>query len=369
MQSDFIPQYTPVFSEASLNTELVFYIHSKAWITEYKKTEEFENQLKEFLGVKHCIAVSNGTISLSLALLALGIKPGDEVLVPNLSMIATANAVSFIGAIPIFVDIDKRNLCMDLEEAYKHLSNKTKALIYVTFNGRSNDPSLTEEFCRQYNLKYISDDAQSLGSRYEDTSYIGMRGDISSFSFSVPKIITMGQGGCLVTNNNELAKKLRYLKDFGRDSGGNDIHNEFGINSKITDLQAIVGLDQLNDIEKRIEFKKDLFHKYFTKLFKIKEIEFIDVDLTTYTPWFIEIFCDKRDELLWYLKENNVGTRKIYSPMSKQLCYKNHFQHKEVFHNTEEVSSRGVWLPSSFNLTKIDIEYICLKIEEFFNGR
>jgi len=366
---NFINQYEPEFNIPYLNTWIVNYLEKGGWITEYKKTKEFEDQLAKFLGVKHCIAVNNGTISLSLALLAGGVKAGDEVLVPNLSMIATANAVTFIGAIPIFVDIELNTLCMDLNEAYKHLSNKTKALIYVTFNGRSIHPDGIDNFCKAYNLLYISDDAQSLGSKYEDESYIGTRGDISSFSFSIPKIITMGQGGCLTTNYDNLAKKLRYLKDFGRDSGGNDIHNEFGINSKITDLQAIIGLNQLEEIEERIVVKKELFKAYYNFLFKISQVEFSPISLSFTTPWFIEIFCDKRDELMWFLKENNIGTRKIYSPMNEQLCYKHHFQHKIVFPNSKEVSNRGLWLPSSFNLTKDDLEYICTKIEEFYCGR
>jgi perosamine synthetase len=187
-----IPQYEPLFNIPDLNTNFVSYINSGGWMTEYKKTEEFENKIKEFLGVKYCSVVNNGTISLSLALLAGGIEPGDEVLVPNITMIATANAVRLIGAIPIFVDISPDTLCMDLYDAFNKLTSKTKALIYVTLNGRSQQPVHMSNFCITHKLLYISDDAQSFGSCYSDGSKIGTNGDISSFSFSMPKIITTG---------------------------------------------------------------------------------------------------------------------------------------------------------------------------------
>jgi len=366
-----IKQYEPKFDITDLNTSFTSYFQSGGWITEYIKTQEFENKIKKFLGVKYCFVVNNGTISLSLALLAGGIKPGDEVLVPNLSMIATANAITLIGAIPIFIDIEPETLCLDLIKARQKITKNTKAIIYVTLNGRSISPQFIRTFCVMNNLLYISDDAQSFGSSYSNNSKIGTFGDICSFSFSMPKIITTGQGGCLVTNNDKLADKIKKLKDFGRTSESLDIYEEFGINSKFTDLQALVGLSQLKTINWRIKRKKEIYKSYYENLKNIKNIFFTPTDLNYVTPWFVDIFVKNpldRDKLIKYLEKYNIKTRLIYPPINKQLCYVNHFQHFEIFENTIFYSERGFWLPSSFTLTNKDILYICDKIKKFYNS-
>lgn len=361
-----IPQYEPMFNVAELNTNFVSYFESGGWMTEYKKTEEFENKIKEFLGVKHCSVVNNGTISLSLALLAGGIEPGDEVLVPNLTMIATANAVRLIGARPVFVDVSPDNLCMDLFDAFQKITTKTKAFIYVTLNGRSQHTTHMNNFCIAHKLLYISDDAQSFGSEYSDNTKIGTSGDISSFSFSMPKIITTGQGGCLVTNNDVLAKRIKKLKDFGRTGGGIDIHNEFGINSKFTELQSILGLSQINNIEERVFLKKQIYAIYLENLKNVKEISFIDTDLDTVTPWFVDIYVKNKLELMEYLKRNNINTRAVYSPLNEQECYSNYPEYYQTFMNSRIYSERGLWLPSSMTLLEKDIVFICDKIKDFY---
>lgn len=232
-----IPQYEPLFDRATIAKNVSDYIMSDGYMTEYNHTQKFEKEIAEFLGVKHCITVNNGTISLSLALLANGIKPGDKVIVPALSMIATANAVTLIGAIPVFVDIDTQ-LCLHENNTMKLLSQdkSIKAVIYVSLNGKiTRNYEMLEKHCQAMNIALIEDNAQSFGSKYHSGKMMGNTGNISSFSFSMPKIICSGgQGGCLTTNNDELAQRLRQLKDFGRTSGGNDIHNDFGINSKFS---------------------------------------------------------------------------------------------------------------------------------------
>ena len=346
-----INQYEPLINYDDLTKEFSKYFKSRPWITEYKKTEELENKIKKFLGVKHCFMVNNGTVSLSLALLAHNVKPGDRVIVPALSMIATANAVRFIGAKPIFVDIDEV-LCLDYLKA---MSIKAQAIIYVTLNGRNGCPLVFVNACKEHDIPLIGDQAQSFGSKTPDFS-------INSYSFSMPKIITTGQGGCLTTNNNKLAKKIKHLKDHGRDNGGNDLHNYFGINSKITDLQAIVGLEQIKDIHWRVKRKKEIYRLYHSLLKDVKEIEFIPTFLTYTTPWFIDIYVNKRDGLIKFLKDNSIGSRKIYPVIPHQKVYNT----KESFPVAEHYSSKGLWLPSSLNLIDIQIDYICNKIKEFY---
>lgn len=348
-----ILQYEPSFDHNEVNA-INDYMKSGGWITEFKKNTELEYNIAKFLNVKHCIMVSNGTISLSIALLAMGIKPGDKVLVPSLTMIATANAVKFIGATPIFADVQKDNLCLDF---YKSIfDDDIKGIIYVSLNGRSCYVKGFVEFCKDEKIALIHDSAQSFGS-------ITFQAPINSYSFSSQKIITTGQGGCLTTNDDELALKIRRLKDFGRDSGGNDIHNYFGINSKITDLQAVIGLEQMKKIDYRIKRKKEMYKIYYEQLESIKEIEFIPTNLEYVTPWFCDLFCKDRDKLANYLKEKGIGIRKFYSCIYSQKCY----QPNNIKHSIAEYyAERGLWLPSSFSLENKDIIYVCDKIRGFF---
>ena len=306
-----IQQFEPSFDVRDLKDRFNEYLGSGGWMTEFKHTAELENAVKEFLGVKHCFMVNNGTISLSLALLAVGVKPGDDVLVPDLTMIATSNAVRFIGATPVLVDVDPVNLCMNLDSAYRLVTVKTKALMYVTLHGRSDYPTKVMDFCSANKLAYISDDAQSLGSRYPNGEKIGRYGDVSSFSFSMPKIITTGQGGCLVTNDDKIADKIKKLKDFGRTGGGLDIHDEFGVNCKFTEMQAIVGLSQFKDIEARILKKREMYRIYDSILRNVPQVTLIDTDLNCVTPWFMDVYVDNRNDLAKFLLASGIRTRNI----------------------------------------------------------
>jgi len=359
-----IKQYEPYFGKEEADA-LTEYMKSGGWITEFKKTADFENKIKDFLKVKYCSVVNNGTISLTLALLAVGVKAGNEVIVPNLTMIATPNAVRLMGAKPIFVDVCKENLCMDLEQAITKFNKKTKAVIYVSLNGRSHEAELDvfKKKCADYKIAFIEDSAQSFASKNYDGSFCGTTADIGSFSFSIPKIISTGQGGCLVTNNEAYGEKIRKLKDFGRESGGIDIHDEFGINCKFTDLQAVVGIVQISYLQSRINKKKEIYRSYQDKLKSVKAIEFIDTDLNYVTPWFIDIYTSNKQELKESLSLKGIGTRDVYPPISKQKVY----NLKDSFPITERYSSRGLWLPSSFSLTEKDIEYICCSIKEIYN--
>lgn len=358
-----IPQFEPAFDSDDLKKRFNEYFDSGGWVTEFKKTAELEGLIKEFLGVKHCFMVNNGTISLSLALLAVGVQPGDEVLVPDLTMIATPNAVRLVGAVPVLVDVDEENLCMDLEKANKLVTSKTKAIIYVTLHGRSHEPVKVKEFCFLNNLSYISDDAQSLGSRYPNGERIGRQGDVASFSFSMPKIITTGQGGCLVTDSDILADKIKKLKDFGRTGGGLDIHDEFGVNCKFTELQAMVGLSQFKDINDRITKKRLMFNMYRAHLKDVPQVTLLDTDLSYVTPWFMDIYADNRGELAKFLLAREIKTRIVYPPIHSQKCYD---ILDRDFPITTAMSNDGLWLPSSISLTYDQIVFICDTIKEFY---
>ena len=233
------------------------YLNSGGWLMEFKKTEEFEKMICYYTGAKYCSVVSNGTVSLFLALKALGIKSGDEVIVPDYTMIATPNAVLMAGAKPVFVDVDD-SLCLNTELLKKAISAKTKAVIHVSINGRAGDLKNIKKLCKDRGLYLVEDAAQSLGSFYGN-KHLGRHGIIGSFSFSVPKIITTGQGGALITDDRKIYEKIEKLKDFGRVSAGTDLHDEIGWNFKFTDLQAVFGIEQMKKLPQRTKLKKDIY--------------------------------------------------------------------------------------------------------------
>ena len=255
-----IPQMQPWFDEKEKNA-LAEYMDEGGFITEFKRTERFEQIIGEYTGAKHCIVVNNGTISLTLAAMATGVKAGDEVIVPNYTMIATPNSVKMFGATPVFVDVESETLCLDIELTRKAITKKTKAIMLVSANGRYPKAGIDAftKLADQNNLVLIEDSAQSLGSFYPDGRHIGRAGKVGSFSFSAPKIISTGQGGALITDDDDVAFRLRRLKDFGRSGGGNDIHDYIGYNFKFTDIQACIGIEQMKKLPYRIERKKEIW--------------------------------------------------------------------------------------------------------------
>lgn len=357
---EFIPQMEPWFDEKEA-LALSEYMLSGGWVTEFKKTKEFEEMICNYTGAKYCVMVNNGTISLALALIACGIGPGDEVIVPNLTMIATANATALFGAKPVFVEIEPETLCLSLEEAKKAINERTKAIIHVSFNGRSNDLNKFVTLCKEKGVVFIEDAAQSLGSFYNG-KHMGRYGIIGSFSFSAPKIISTGQGGALITDSEELALKLKKLKDFGREKGGCDIHDSIGYNFKFTDIQAVIGIEQMKKLHGRVKRKKEIYNLYVEELKDIGQIEFIETDLTQTAPWFVDIYVDKPDKLGEFLKERKVGTRRIYPSLNSQKAYNVNGNYPV----TQKYSSRGLWLPSSSRLTDEKIKYICSSIKEYY---
>lgn len=362
---NFIPQMEPWFgSEEKL--AINDYMNEDGWLTEFKHTAEFERRIAEYAGAKHCIVVNNGTISLTLMAIAAGIGPGDEVIVPNYTMIATPNSVKMLGAVPVFVDVEPETLCMDIEKAKAAITTKTKAVLLVNANGR-NPKSGIESFiklCDDHNIVLLEDSAQSLGSFYPNGQHQGTMSLGGSFSFSAPKIISTGQGGAIITNNDDFAFKLRRLKDFGRSGGGNDVHDSIGFNFKFTEMQAVIGNEQMKKLPWRVERKKEMLKLYKKYLADVESVKFFDQDLDCTTPWFIDVFVEKRTELQAFLKENNIGTRIMYPPINKQVAYNLPGEYPVA----NKVGEKGLWLPSAAQLTDEQISYICTKIKDFYNA-
>lgn len=358
-----IPQMEPSFDENE-TTALLGYMKSGGWVTEFSKTRDLEELIAEYVGAKYCSIVSNGTVSLVLALIACGIGPGDEVVVPDYTMVASANAVKLAGAEVVFADVEPKSICLNLEQIKKVISPRTKAIMLVTINGRY--PSDLEQivtFCKKKGLKLIEDAAQSLGS-YKDGKHLGTFGDIGSFSFATPKIITTGQGGALVTNDKLMIEKIHKLRDFGREKPGADHYLTMGWNFKFTDIQAIIGIEQMKKLVWRIKRKKEIYNLYQQGLKDVPEVEFIPTNLVDTAPMFVDILvpAEKRAGLVNYLQAEGIGTRLFYPALHAEPVY----SREESYPVTEVITKRGLWLPSSSKLTDKEITAVCKKIKKYF---
>lgn len=364
MSDNFIMQMRPWFGEEEKKA-ICEYMDEDGFITEFKRTEQFEQMIAEYTGAKHCIVVNNGTISLTLAAMACGIQAGDEVIVPNYTMIATPNSVQMFGAVPVFVDVEHTTLCLDFEKVEQAITPKTKAIMLVSANGRYPQAGIQafEALAKEKNLILIEDAAQSLGSFYPDGRHVGRAGLIGSFSFSAPKIISTGQGGALITDDDDMAFKLRRLKDFGRSGGGNDIHDTIGYNFKFTELQAVIGIEQMKKLPSRVVRKKEIWRRYAANLEGVAGISLFDHDLERTSPWFIDSVVERREALIAHLKAAGVGTRAMYPPINEQQAYHMPGEHPV----SNRIGQHGLWLPSAVQLTDEEIDRICAAIREFYD--
>ena len=268
------------------------------------------------------------------------------------------------GADPKFIDVDPNTLCISLNEIKKNVTPKTKAVFLMNANGRyPQDIDDIVSFCKENSLILLEDSAQALGSFYPDGTHQGRKGIAGSFSFSAPKIISTGQGGAIITDDDDLAYNVSRLKDFGRSGGGNDIHEMIGFNFKFTDIQAVIGIVQMGKLDWRVNRMKEIYSRYKDNLSDLSKIKFFAQDLENTTPWFIDVKVKNREELMAYLKQNKIGSRIMYPPINKQQAYNVEGEH--VVSN--EIGVKGLWLPSSSKLTNEQIDYVCEQIKQFYS--
>jgi perosamine synthetase len=327
------------------------------FITEGKRTRQLESEWARFLDVPHAIVVNNATLALTIVLQALGIGPGDEVIVPDFTFIATANAVSLAGARPVFADVTPETFTLDIADAARRINRRTRAIIPVHLNGRSTDMHQLNELARKHDLFLVEDAAQAMGSQ-RGGQFLGTFGVAGVFSLGTTKIITSGQGGVIVTRRKDLYEACLRIKDHGRLSRSAEVHDTLGFNSKFTDLQAALALAQLRKLPTRIAAKRELFGWYREFLAGISEINIPPMDLTDAVPWFVDVVCRDRSALESHLASAGIETRRFYLPIHSQPCYR----HDGKYPATEEISARGLWLPSSVNLTRAEVQNICARI-------
>ena len=361
-----IPQYMPTVTEDDI-ASVSAYLKSGGFITEYKYSRDFEKKLAEISQTKYAVLFPNGTLTMFSIMKCLDLQKTDKVLVPNYTMAATAFAPIEAGFEVKFADVEFPTLTLNLEIIKKECEKdrNIKVIFLVSANGREPNDGIESiaEFCNTNNLYLIEDAAQGLGSTYRNGKPVGSASLASSISFSMPKIITTGQGGVVLTNSSRLFKKLQNYRDFGRLKSGNDIHNSIGLNLKFTDLQAVLGISQLNNIQKRVDKKKRIFQLYKQGI-NSEFIKIID-NPQNVAPWFIEIISDHRDQLIQYLCKNGIGNRIMYPPLNSQESFKYHPQYKYKFKNSEIIGRKGLWLPSFFHITHEQINFIIDKLNNF----
>ena len=361
-----IPQIEPWIDDEELK-QLEEVIKS-TFITEHKKTEEFERKFSEITNSKYSLAYCNGTMSLFAALRILNIGKDDEVIVPDLTFIASANSVILAGAKPVFADIDRKTFQISPEEIEKNISEKTRAIMPVHLYGQSCDMDKIMKIAMSNNLKIVEDAAQGFGVKFNG-KHVGTFGEFGSFSFYGNKIITTGEGGMLVTENEELAKKAFSFKNHGRAQKGKFIHDEIGFNFSITDIHAAIGLAQLSKFNRIKKRKENIFKYYKKELGSINEIEFPALDERCEPIyWFTNILVPDPAALQEFLLSDNIQTRRFFYPLHLQPCYKD-MKIKGNFSNTRYAYEHGLSLPSSVILTDNQLLQVADKIKEFYTNK
>lgn len=347
----------PWFQPAMTGGELIRLqdVLDRNFLNDGPLTRQFEERIAAIAGVRHCVAVTSGTVAISLALIAAGIGAGDEVLVPDLTFIATANAVRMTGAEPVLVDVESERFAIDPAKLEAALTPRTRAVVPVDVNGRGADYVFLEDFCRRHDLKLIADAAEALGSAFNGKP-LGSFGHAGCFSLSPNKTITTGQGGIVATNDEDIYLRLVELKDQGRPkrgSGGDDEHPAQGYNFKFTDLQAAVGLAQLEVFAERCAQARRRDEWYRTALAGVEGVQL--GDMTTQDgeirQWTDALF-ERRDVVRRALDQAGIGCRAFWFPLHTQKPY--YVEHGD-FSGALSVSRHGLWLPSHFSLTESEV--------------
>lgn len=362
---EFIPQIEPWLDDNELK-HLKRVIDNK-YVVENKLTSEFEQLVKNHTGSKHAIAICNGTMALFCCLKALNIGEGDEVIIPNLTFIATANAVIMAGATPIFCDVDINSMCITDKLIDKLITTKTKAVIPVHLYGNSVDMYPIVELCKSKNLKLIEDAAQGVGVFY-DNKHVGTFGDCGILSYYANKTITCGEGGIILTDNDDIAKICYRLKNHGRDKKGIFIHEHIGYNFSFTEMQAAIGISQMEKLERIIEKKKIIHDRYVNELADINDLKAQTFnELTSPVYWFTSFLTESKNDLAKYLLDKNIQTRDFFYPLDLQPCY--NLDRNNDYSNSHILYNNGISLPSSYNLTDEQQSYIIENIKNFYKNK
>ncbi len=360
---NFIP-----ISQPSIGEKEIAYVTDavkSGWVSSLGKyIDEFEKHFAAYCGVKYAVATSNGTTGLHLALVALGIKEGDEVIIPDLTFIATASAVKYIGAKVVTVDIDSDTLCISPDAIKNAITPKTKAIIPVHLYGHPAKMDEINKIAKEYNLFVIEDAAEAHGAEVNGNR-VGGLSDAGVFSFYGNKVITSGEGGMITTNNENLCRKLKFLRDHAMLKEKRYWHTEVGFNYRMTNLQAALGLAQFERIDEIINKKREIFELYKKHLTNVEGVKLnFQATWAKNVYWLVcleieNLTVEDRDKFILKLKEKGIDSRPYFYPVSEMPIYDN--SNTKVAH---EKSQKGINLPSYFDLSIEQINYICKSIME-----
>jgi len=325
------------------------------------KTQEFESCIAKALGVPYVVATTSGSVAILMALMALGIKEGDEVIVPNRTWIATAHAPIMLGAKVVLVDVLPDIPIMDVSQIREKISPRTKAIIPVPLNGRAVNMDEVWKIAKEYGLHVVEDAAQGLFSKYSG-KFMGTESDAGCFSLSNAKLIPTGQGGFVVTKSKEIYEKMKRIRMHGVDDVINCTFHQMGFNFRFTDIQASIGLVQFDRVLGRIQYHKEVYLKYEKGIKDFPFLKLIPVDISRgEIPIYVEVLCQERKKLIDFLASHNIQTRPFYPCLNtaKHLGISGQFPNAEVF------GDRGLVLPCGPEQPLENIDRV-IKVLHFF---
>lgn len=331
--------------------------------------EKFEEEFAKYIGVKYAISTSGGTGALHLALAALGIGKGDEVIVPEITYFACSDVVMLLGARPVFVDLLKDTWCIDPVKLEKAITKKTKAIMPVHIYGNPCEMDEIMRVARKYKLKVVEDACPAVGTLYKNKKP-GSFGDFGAFSFQGAKIMITGFGGMLVTNSEKLYQEAKYINNHGEDPNKKFWQTSVGYTFEMSNIQAALGLAQLERIEEFVDKKRKIFDWYYERL---KDVDGISLNSerpnTKSNRWMSSIILDKdfgisRDQLRAELKKKLIDTRPFFYPISMFPMYKE--QNTPVAHH---LGLDGINLPSGLMLQEEEVNYIATVLKNILNGK
>lgn len=350
-----IPQFRSFVDKSDY--DFIAPVFENNYIAEGPFARQFHGELLELIGSPYGVFACNGTLAIYLALRALEIGAGDEVLVQNVTFIASANAVEMAGATPVFVDIRSYDdMSIDLDRI--QLNSKTKAIVIAHLFGTSiSNIEEVRQFCDDNKLLLIEDAAQTIGIS-NGKNHLGSIGDVGTFSFYADKTITTAEGGFIVTPHEDVYNKMVYLRNQGRVRSGTFVHPEIGYNFRITDMQAALGLSQLRKLDLIRTEKQKIFKLYHQHLSNHDGVTFLKVrEDFEHIPFRVVVFVDDAEKTMAYMGERGIEPRSVFYPLHQQPCYQHLGYNSRDFENSVECFHRGICLPTWIGLTEEQIEY------------
>ena len=353
-----VPWSEPLIGEEELNA--VIEVLKSGWLSQGPKVRALEELFKERVGAREAVAVSSGTAALHCALVASGIGPGDEVIVPALTFIATVNVVLATGARPVLVDVEPDTFNTSPELVAEKITSRTKAIMPIDYAGMPVDIKGFEELAEDHNLLFIEDAAEAVGAEYNGKP-VGGFNHITCFSFHIAKQMTTVEGGIITTDGPEFAEKCRLVRNHGMVEKYE--HVFLGFNYRMMDLNAAIGIAQLKKLDRFLEHRARIANEYISKLRDLVDFQRVPSYVTRH-PWmFFPILTESRNELREYLSEKGISTRVCWKPVHMQPYHRDFFK-EERYPNAESIYQRVLCIPIGNNISMEQVRYVIKCIRE-----